>query len=37
MENVIDVAFYIYYMYQQKTRQILDEMKLHKLLYFSQR
>ncbi len=37
MENVLNAAFYIYYMYLQKTGQILDEMKLHKLLYFSQR
>lgn len=37
MENVSDVAFYIFYMYQQKTRQPLDEMKLLKLLCFSQR
>lgn len=37
MENVLNAAFYIYYMYLQKTGQILDKMKLHKLLYFSQR
>ena len=35
MENVLNAAFYIYYMYLQKTGQILDEMKLHKLLYLS--
>ena len=37
MEKLIDVASYIYNRYHQTTGEKIDEMKLHKLLYFSQR
>ena len=37
MEKVIDVAQYIFEKYKIITGEIIDEMKLHKLLYFSQR
>lgn len=37
MENVLDVAQYIYDEYQRQSGEIIDEMKLHKLLYFAQR
>lgn len=37
MERVIDVAQYIYEEYKKVTGEIIDEMKLHKLLYFAQR
>lgn len=37
MERVIDVAQYIFEAYKKESGHIIDEMKLHKLLYFSQR
>ena len=37
MERVIDVARYICDEYQKMSGEAIDEMKLHKLLYFSQR
>lgn len=37
MERAIDVAKYMYEIYLKQTGKILDEMKLHKLLYFAQR
>ncbi len=37
MEDVIDIASYICYQYKQRFCRGIDEMKLHKLLYFVQR
>lgn len=37
MEKIIDVAQYIFEEYKRQTQEIIDEMKLHKLLYFAQR
>ncbi|WP_071124426.1 Panacea domain-containing protein [Leptotrichia massiliensis] len=37
MENLLDVASYIYNRYKKENNKCIDEMKLHKLLYFSQR
>ena len=37
MERVVDVARYICDEYQKMSGEAIDEMKLHKLLYFSQR
>lgn len=37
MERVIDVAQYIFDEYRRQSGEIIDEMKLHKLLYFAQR
>lgn len=37
MERIIDVASYIAKKYKEITGCTLDEMKLHKLLYFTQR
>lgn len=37
MEQILDVAQYIYDKYRCITGSQIDEMKLHKLLYFSQR
>lgn len=37
MIDVIKVASYIYKRYQEEMSTIIDEMKLHKLLYFAQR
>lgn len=37
MERIIDVAQYIYEEYKRQSGEIIDEMKLHKLLYFAQR
>ena len=37
MTRIIDVAAYIIRQYNAVTGEILDEMKLHKLLYFTQR
>ena len=37
MEKIIDVAQYIFTEYKKVTGEIIDEMKLQKLLYFSQR
>lgn len=37
MEKIINVAQYIFEEYKRQTAEIIDEMKLHKLLYFAQR
>ncbi|MBR6861194.1 MAG: DUF4065 domain-containing protein [Acidaminococcaceae bacterium] len=37
MDRVIDVAAYITRKYKSVSHEVLDEMKLHKLLYFTQR
>jgi len=37
MERICDVAQYIFNEYRRVSNQIIDEMKLQKLLYFSQR
>lgn len=37
MEDVVKVASYICQRYQQQFSKRIDEMKLHKLLYFTQR
>ena len=37
MENVMTVASYVYNRYQNEFNEKIDEMKLHKLLYFAQR
>ena len=37
MERIIDVAAYVVKKYKEITGETLDEMKLHKLLYFIQR
>jgi len=37
MEKLIDVASYIVNRYQEEYKEKIDEMKLHKLLYFAQR
>lgn len=37
MERVIDVAEYIFSEYKKRSGVVIDEMKLHKLLYFAQR
>ena len=37
MEKIIDVAAYVLKKYHDVTKEHLDEMKLHKLLYFIQR
>lgn len=37
MEDVIQIASYICQRYQQQFGKRIDEMKLHKLLYFTQR
>ena len=37
MNNIIDVAEYIVEKYSEVAGETLDEMKLHKLLYFTQR
>lgn len=37
MERIIDVAQYIYDEYKRQSGETIDEMKLHKLLYFAQR
>lgn len=37
MEELIDVASYIYNRYQQSQEKKIDEIKLHKMLYLSQR
>ena len=36
-ERIIDVAQYLFDEYKQMSGTIIDEMKLHKLLYFAQR
>ena len=37
MERIIDVAQYIFDEYKRQSGEVIDEMKLHKLLYFAQR
>lgn len=37
MERAIDVAKYIYTKYEEMSGEVIDEMKLHKLLYLCQR
>ncbi len=37
MENVKNVAQYIFDAYKKRSGNVIDEMKLHKLLYFVQR
>ena len=37
MDKIVDVAAYIVKRYKEITNENLDEMKLHKLLYFTQR
>ena len=37
MERIIDVAQYIYDEYKRQSGEVIDEMKLHKLLYLAQR
>ena len=37
MESVYDVAQHIFYEYRKASGQAIDEMKLHKLLYYVQR
>jgi len=37
MEKIINIAQYIFNEYKRVTGEIIDEMKLQKLLYFSQR
>lgn len=37
MDQILDVAGYIVKKYEELTNERLDEMKLHKLLYFTQR
>ena len=37
MEKILNVAEYIFKEYQRVTGEYIDEMKLQKLLYFSQR
>lgn len=37
MERAVDVAQYIYNEYKEQTGEAIDELKLHKLLYFVQR
>lgn len=36
MENVMNVAAYITNRYLEEYKQPIDEMKLHKLMYFAQ-
>lgn len=37
MDQVINVAQYVFDQYKKVTGEVIDEMKLHKLLYFAQR
>lgn len=37
VERIVDVAQYIYDEYKRQSGEVIDEMKLHKLLYFTQR
>jgi uncharacterized phage-associated protein len=37
MENLMSVASYVFNRYQDTMGEKIDEMKLHKLLYFAQR
>ena len=36
MEKIINVAQYVFTEYKRITGEVIDEMKLHKLLYFAQ-
>jgi len=37
MDKIINVAQYVFQEYKRVTGEVIDEMKLHKLLYFAQR
>lgn len=37
MDKIINVAQYVFKEYKRITGEVIDEMKLHKLLYFAQR
>ncbi len=37
MERILDVAQFIFEEYKKQAGKAVDEMKLHKLLYFAQR
>lgn len=37
MEKILNVAQYIFTRYMHESGEVIDEMKLHKLLYFAQR
>ena len=37
MENLLNVASYIFYRYQKEYGSKIDEMKFHKVMYFTQR
>ena len=37
MSSILDIAQWIYEEYKRETKETIDEMKLHKLLYFAQR
>lgn len=37
MENLLNVASYIFYRYQKEYGTTIDEMKFHKVMYFTQR
>lgn len=37
MENILDMAQYLFDAYKKQTGETIDEMKMHKLLYFAQR
>jgi len=37
MERIVNVAQYIFTKYMHESGEVIDEMKLHKLLYFAQR
>ena len=37
MDKIINVAQYVFEEYRRVTGEVIDEMKLHKLLYFAQR
>ena len=37
MDKIINVAQYVFTEYKRITGEVIDEMKLHKLLYFAQR
>jgi len=37
MDRVADIAQYIFDEYEKEANQVIDEMKLHILLYFAQR
>lgn len=37
MERILDLAQYLFDVYKKQTGDTIDEMKMHKLLYFAQR